>query len=104
MSLKSSFFIYLGGSVLSRIIYYLNYPFINQEQYKVSLLSLIFFVAIIAGSTVVSRYTRGFLRKRVLPRSSIDLGMQYTLLRIVHYVIIMAGFLYGLKLGLSVDL
>src|SRR5579884_65690 len=30
-----------GSSILERMFYYLNYPFINQAQYKVSLLSLI---------------------------------------------------------------
>src|SRR5258708_2802333 len=104
MEFKGLLFMFLGESVLSRILHYLNYPFINQEQYKVSLLSLLLLVAIIAGSSVVSRYIRRFLQKRVLPRSSIEIGMQYTLLRIVHYLIILAGVLYALKLGLSVDL
>src|SRR5882724_3163515 len=104
MGFKSILFLFLGESVLSRIVYYLNYPFINQEQYKVSLLSLLSLVAIIASSTLVSRYTRSFLQKRVLPRSSIEIGMQYTLMRVVHYLIILCGVLYALKLGLSVDL
>jgi Small-conductance mechanosensitive channel len=104
MGFKGLLFLFFGESIVSRIIYYLNYPFINQEQYKVSLLSLLLLVAIVAGATVVSRYTRRFLQKRVLPRSSIDIGLQYTLLRIVHYLIILAGVLYALKLGLSIDL
>jgi small-conductance mechanosensitive channel len=33
-----------------------------------------------------------------------DLGLQYTLLRLVHYVIITIGVLYALKIGFSVDL
>ena len=104
MEFSGVFFAFFGESILSRIIYYLNYPFINQEQYKVSLLSLLLLVVIIAASTIVSRYTRRFLQKRILPRSSIEIGLQYTLLRVVHYLIIMAGVLYALKLGLSIDL
>ena len=66
------------NAIIERILYYLNYPFINQEQYKVSLLSLLLFVAIVFVSSIVSRYVRRFLEKRILPRSSIEMGLQYT--------------------------
>ncbi|HZS45513.1 MAG TPA: mechanosensitive ion channel domain-containing protein [Blastocatellia bacterium] len=93
-----------GSSVLERMFYYLNYPFINQAQYKVSLLSLILLVGVILIASMVSRYLRGLLEKRLLPRWNIEIGLQYTLLRVVHYLIIILGVLYALKLGLNVDL
>src|SRR5581483_6975879 len=82
-----------GSSVLERMFYYLNYPFINQAQYKVSLLSLILLVGVILIASMVSRYLRGLLEKRLLPRWNIEIGLQYTLLRVVHYLIIILGVL-----------
>ena len=80
-------------------------PFIQQEgSFKVSIISLILLVLIIFVATLISRYTRRLLRKRVLPRFHIEIGLQYTLLRLVHYVIIALGVLYALKIGFSVDL
>src|SRR5438046_2091062 len=101
MQFEALITMFFADSILSKIIYYLNYPFINQEQYKVSLLSLVLLIAVIAGSSVISRYVRRFLQKRILPRSSIEIGLQYTLLRVAHYLIIICGVLYALKLGLS---
>jgi small-conductance mechanosensitive channel len=83
----------------------LNTPFIRQEgTFKVSIISLVLLFVIIFIATLVSRYTRRFLRKRVLPRFHIEIGLQYTLLRLVHYVIIALGVLYAIKIGFSVDL
>ncbi len=84
---------------------YLTYPLIKQEgSFKLSVISLILLILIILIATLVSRYTRRFLRKRVLPRFHIEIGLQYTLLRLVHYVIVALGVLYALKVGFSVDL
>jgi potassium efflux system protein len=82
----------------------LNYPFVNQKEFKVSILSLLLLALVILIATIVSRYTRRILQKRLLPRFHLDVGLQYTLLRLVHYVIIALGVLYGLKIGFSVDL
>jgi len=93
-----------GDTLIERVLKYLNYPFVNQKEFRVSILSLLLLILIIFISTVVSRYTRRLLRKRVLPRFHIEIGLQYTLLRLVHYVIIVLGLLYALKIGFSVDL
>jgi potassium efflux system protein len=90
--------------VIERIVRYLNYPFVNQKEFKVSILSLLLLVLVILIATIISRYTRRILQKRLLPGFHLDLGLQYTLLRLVHYVIIALGVLYGLKIGFSVDL
>jgi small-conductance mechanosensitive channel len=95
----------LGETVLDRIVKYLTYPLIKQEgSFKVSILSLILLGVIMLVSVLVSRYTRRILKKRVLPRFHVESGLQYTLLRLVHYLIIGLGVLYGIKIGLSVDL
>ena len=69
-----------------------------------SIISLVLLILIILVATLVSRYTRRFLRKRVLPKFHIEIGLQYTLLRLVHYLIIALGILYAVKIGFSVDL
>lgn len=93
----------LGQSVAQKFIYYLNYPFINQAQFKVSLLSLLSLFLVIAVAWAISRYLRRFLEKRALVQH-LDAGLRFTLLRIVHYLILVGGLLYGLKLGFSIDL
>jgi potassium efflux system protein len=93
-----------GDTLLERVVRYLNYPFVNQREFRVSILSLLLLILIILIATLVSRYTRRFLQKRVLPKFHIGIGLQYTLLRLVHYLIIALGVLYAMKIGFSVDL
>ena len=94
----------LGDTIIERIIYYVNYPFINQAQFKVSVLSLLLLILCVFVASVISRYTRRFLENRVLTRFHLDAGLRYTLLRVLHYLIVVAGLLYGLKLGFAIDL
>ena len=94
----------LGDSVLGRVIRILNYPFVNQTEFRVSILSLLLLALVIFVAALVSRYVRRFLDKRVLPMVHIEAGLRYTLLRLVHYAVILLGVLYGLKIGFSVDL
>jgi small-conductance mechanosensitive channel len=92
-------------TLLERVIRYINYPFIEQPgAFKVSIISLILLVLVISIAALLSRYTRRLLQKRILPKFHIELGLQFTLLRLVHYVIIALGVLYALKIGFSIDL
>ena len=93
-----------GDTLLERVVRYLNYPFVNQKEFRVSILSILLLILIILIATLISRYTRRFLQKRVLPKFHIEIGLQYTLLRLVHYLIIALGVLYAMKIGFSVDL
>lgn len=94
-----------GETLFERIFRYANHPLIEQPgAFKLSIISLILLVLVICIAALVSRYTRRFLEKRVLARFHIDLGLQYTLLRLVNYLIITLGVLYAMKIGFSVDL
>src|SRR5262249_6710813 len=93
----------IGQSLISKVIYYLNYPFINQAQFKVSLLSLLMLGVIMLIARSFSRYLRRFLESRVLA-THLTPSSRFALLRLLHYFIIVAGLLYGVKLGFSVDL
>ena len=95
----------VGETLLQRILRYLNTPFIEQQgSFKVSVISLMLLVLVILIAALVSRHARRFLKRRVLSRVHMDLGLQYTLLRLVHYLIITLGVLYALKIGFSIDL
>jgi small-conductance mechanosensitive channel len=96
----------LGSEILNRIIRVLNTPLIEQKgQFAVSIMSLILLVVVILIASLISRIVRRLLENRILPRfHHIDAGLKYTLLRIVHYVIISIGVIYSLKLGFAVDL
>jgi len=95
----------VGETLFERIIRYLNYPLIQQQgAFRVSIISLVLLLVVICIAAVISRFVRRFLQDRLLPRFHIDLGLQYTLLRLVHYLIITLGVLYALKIGFSVDL
>lgn len=92
-------------TLLERIIRYVNHPLIEQPgAFKLSIISLFLLVLVICIAALLSRYTRRLLQKRILPRFHIEAGLQYTLLRLVHYVIIALGLLYAMKIGFSVDL
>lgn len=92
-------------SLIERIIRYVNYPFIEQPgAFKVSIISLILLVLVISIAALVSRYARRLLGQRILPRFHIEVGLEFTLLRLVHYVIISLGVLYALKIGFGIDL
>jgi small-conductance mechanosensitive channel len=68
-------------------------------------MSLLLLVLVLLIASLVSRYTRRFLQKRVLPRfHHLDRGLQFTLLRIIHYVIMIFATLWAIKLGFSIDL
>lgn len=93
----------LGSTVFRRLYNYLTYQFVGND-FKVSILSLLLLILIISVAALVSRYLRRFLKSRILPRFHIETGLQYTLLRLLHYLIIALGVLYAVKIGLSVDL
>jgi small-conductance mechanosensitive channel len=93
-------------AIFHRITEILNTPLIQQEgQFKVSIMSILMLVLVLFIAMLVSRYARRFLQKRVMPRfHHLDRGLQFTLLRILHYVIMLFATLWAIKLGFSVDL
>jgi small-conductance mechanosensitive channel len=93
----------LGESVLKRIYHYLNYQF-EIQSIKFSALSLLLLVVVIVVAVGLSRYAQRVMKRRILPRTGLDAGLQYALLRVAHYLIITIGLLYSLKVGFGVDL
>lgn len=83
----------------------LNYSLIPNTNYQISILNILVFTLVLFIALIFSRLIRKFLDKRVLPRlGHIDKGFQYTLLRVLHYIIVFVGVLYALKIGFGADL
>jgi len=93
----------VGTNLLEKIVEVLNYPFINQPQFKVSLLSLIMLSVLMAVVFSISHYVRKLLG-RTRWMMQVDSGLRFTILRVLHYVIVAGGVLYGLKIGFNADL
>ena len=54
-------------------------------------------------AVVVSRYLRAFIEGRMARHKYIDPGVQYTVLRLVHYVVITVGVVTALRVGVQAD-
>src|SRR5215467_4257806 len=93
-----------------------NWPLINRAyellsrhfgtagKFDFSALTVLSFFLIVVLTVWISKRLRIILQSRVFPRLEIDAGLEYTLLRITHYLIVALGVLYALKVGFDVDM
>jgi potassium efflux system protein len=82
---------------------YINHKF-TVGNFEVSLASVVIGVAVFVVAIIISRSIRSFMERRMAARASLDPGIQYTVLRLVHYLVITLGVLFGLKTAFSLDL
>lgn len=82
---------------------YLNRPLRIGETLTISVASIVFALVIVLLAYVVSRWLRAFLQSRLAARTRLDPGVQYTIERLTHYVIIVFGALAALSVGLNID-
>src|SRR5262249_48443837 len=90
--------------IISRGYEILSRHFGTAGKFSFSILTVLLFLLIIVATVWISRRLRLLLQKRVLPKLEIDSGLEYTLLRIIHYVVVTLGVLYALKIGFDVDM
>jgi small-conductance mechanosensitive channel len=90
--------------ILNRAYEILSKHFGSAGKFSFSILTLLGFFLIIIVTIWISRWLRAILQRRVLPRLEIDPGLQYTLLRVTHYVVLVFGVLYALRIGFDVDM
>jgi len=83
---------------------YLNRRLEIGDTLKVSIASLGIGIGVFILALAISRSLRSFLERRMAVRRHLDPGIQYTILRLTHYVIVAIGLLYALKLAFSADL
>src|SRR4051794_34130722 len=84
-----------GESVLTRIWSYINYPF-KIGNFEISLASLVIGVVVLVVAIIISRGLRSFMERRMVARVNLDPGIQYTVLRLIHYLVITLGILFAL--------
>jgi potassium efflux system protein len=83
---------------------YFNRQFHIGDTLKVSFATLGFALVILLGALVLSRWLRGFLQSRFAEHKRLDAGLQYTILRLTHYLLVALGLLFALKVGFNADL
>jgi len=72
-------------------------------NFTISLVTLFIAVVVLLAALALSRFLRSFFAPRLAARTQLDPGIQYTILRLTHYIIVTAGVLAALKIGLNVD-
>lgn len=82
---------------------YINHKF-EFGNFYISLSTLLQALAVLVIAILLSRYLRGFLSRQFERRHRLDPGLQYTVLRLTHYIIIGLGLLLALRLGFGADL
>src|ERR1043165_3419728 len=68
-----------------------------------SISTLLIGALVLAAAFVVSRYLRAFIEGRMPRHKYIAPGVQFTVLRLVHYVVVTIGFVIALKVGVQAD-
>lgn len=83
---------------------YPNRQFKIGDALTLTAAGLTFAVIILIAAYLVSRWLRKFLETRFAARTHLDPGVQYTIQRLAHYLIIIAGGLAALSVGLGVNI
>src|SRR5919202_272538 len=98
-----------GENVLQRLLrmseplrYYVNYTWkVGNFPFSIATLTLGLLVVIFA--VVVSRYLRSFIERRMASHKHLDPGVQFTILRLVHYFIMTVAAIVALRIAVSAD-
>ena len=69
----------------------LHYTIFTLNQTPITLLSIILFFSIIFGFIIFSRLIKNRILSKVLSKFQIDEGLQFSLTRIIHYIIVLSG-------------
>ena len=93
-----------GGNALDRILCYVNKPLMIGDTLKISLATLAIGIIILLVSIIISRWLRAFMERRLAKHPNLDPGIQYTILRLIHYAIITVGVLLAFKNAFNADL
>ncbi len=70
----------------------------RMGETSITLMVLIQLVLIIVAFFIASKLLGRFLRKSALPRFHLDDGVQYTIIRLLHYCMLVLGILFALNM------
>ncbi len=79
----------------------INYPLFKLQDTPITLLAILLFVAVIAGSYLISIYIRKLYDRRLTTRFSS--GIDFTVKRLIHYTVLIIGFLVAFEIA-GIDL
>ena len=79
------------SDVIEFVEYFLNFKLFEINKTAVTPSSIFMFVIFIAAFALTSRLLQRVLRAHLFSRMRIDEGMQYTLTRIIHYLVMIIG-------------
>jgi potassium-dependent mechanosensitive channel len=81
--------------------------YLNQKwvfgNFTFSVSSLLVGAGIVLAALLVSRYLRAFLERRFAAHPHLDPGVQYTILRLVKYLIVVVGLVTALRVSIGAD-
>lgn len=92
-----------GENWLRRAWNYINQPFFIGN-FEIRLTNVVIGIAIFAAAIIISRSVRSLMERRMAARVNLDPGIQYTVLRLIHYLVITLGVLFALKTAFNLDL
>jgi small-conductance mechanosensitive channel len=95
--------LFQGESVLRRVWNYVNQPFVIGN-FEIRLANVVIGICIFAAAIIISRSVRALMERRMAARVNLDPGIQYTILRLIHYLVITLGVLFALKTAFNLDL
>ncbi len=98
-----------GENVLERlwrlsepVRYWINYRWtIGNFPFSIATLTLGLVTMLVA--VFVSRYLRRFIERRMATHKHLDPGVQFTILRLVHYFIMAVGLIVALRIAVQAD-
>jgi potassium efflux system protein len=82
--------------------FYVNYTW-KVGNLPFSIASLVLGLAIVLVAVFVSRYLRSFVERRMSRHKHLDPGVQFTILRLVHYLIMVVGVFTALRVAVEAD-
>ena len=82
--------------------YYVNYTW-KVGNFPFSIASLVLGLFIVLVAVFASRYLRGFVERRMSRHKHLDAGLQFTILRLVHYLIMIVGIFTALRIAIEAD-
>jgi small-conductance mechanosensitive channel len=82
--------------------FYVNYTW-KVGNFPFSIASLVLGLVIVLVAVFVSRYLRSFVERRMSRHKHLDPGLQFTILRLVHYLIMVVGIFTALRIAVEAD-
>jgi small-conductance mechanosensitive channel len=81
---------------------YLNFKW-ELGTFVFSITTLLLGLAVLLVAVFVSRYMRGFIERRMARHKHLDPGVQFTILRLVHYFVVTVGVVVAIRVAFAAD-